>query len=600
MPAGEILLTEGCELVIGRDEECDVRIDSRRISGRHAVLRPRDGRLVVEDLGSASGIRVNGEVMPRAELCPGDVLEIGGVLFELSDGSGEATPAAGVPSPEGLLEALTGLLAGEGQALADQLGGVLVQLLEGLGADRGAVLVEGDEGELSPLASRVRGGGPVDEATHVSRRLLSRALESREVLLLSEADTTALRDDFTSIPSEVRSILVTALPLPGGQGVLYLDGAIGRKRFAPRDASVLKAFAEAVGLAIRRDQDRRAAERRQAQFSGIQRIQLESQDLVADSACMRRVLEDVRKAAGVDVTVLLTGETGTGKELVAQVLHRSSPRAAGPFVAVNCAALPSELLESELFGHEKGAFSGATTMRQGRFELAEGGTLFLDEIGDLPASAQAKLLRALQERTITRVGGSEELPVDFRLISATHADLDRATAEGRFREDLLFRVAVMRIQLPPLYARGDDILEIARHYLRRFARTHGRSIAGISAPAEKLLLAHRWPGNIRELRNLIEQAVVREGGSELSAASLRSGLSLLPSDEELAGGRELEVGSLPTDLVEARRRFERAFLIHQLQAHNGNMTDTARAIGLARRNLYAKCEDLGIDYARYR
>ena len=238
-------------------------------------------------------------------------------------------------------------------------------------------------------------------------------------------------------------------------------------------------------------------------------------ELIGGSPALLAVFQTVGRVAGSDATVLVTGESGTGKELVARALHAASPRAAGPFVAVNCAAIPEDLLESELFGHERGAFTGAVARKVGRFERAGGGTLFLDEIGDMSLVLQAKILRAIQEREIERLGGEERIRLDVRLVAATHRDLPALIDAGDFREDLYYRLAVVRLHLPPLRERPGDVRALALHYAGRFAREHARPLSGVAEEALRRLEAHTWPGNVRELRNLMERSVLTARGTVL-------------------------------------------------------------------------------------
>ncbi|HEV2130790.1 MAG TPA: sigma-54 dependent transcriptional regulator [Longimicrobiaceae bacterium] len=310
----------------------------------------------------------------------------------------------------------------------------------------------------------------------------------------------------------------------------------------------------------------------------------EYRGLIGDSPAMREVYRIIRRAGPADVTVLITGESGTGKELVARALHAESQRARRPFVALNCSALPGELVESELFGHLRGAFTGADRDREGLFEAADGGTLFLDEIGDLALDAQAKLLRALEERQITRVGATRPTTVDVRVIAATHQPLDRLVAEGAFREDLLYRLRVITLELPPLRERRGDIPAIAAHFLSEFSVRHRRAHLGVTEAARRALLAHDWPGNVRELRNALERAVVLAEGdaiepSDLPASIAGASAPLRPADAALA--------ELP--YVEARTRaaeaFDRSFLAAALERHGGNVSATARALGLHRQSL---------------
>jgi two-component system response regulator AtoC len=302
----------------------------------------------------------------------------------------------------------------------------------------------------------------------------------------------------------------------------------------------------------------------------------------------------VEQVAPADATVLLRGETGTGKELVARAIHRRSPRRERAFVAVNCTAIPRELMESEFFGHEKGSFTGAVARRIGRFEQADGSTLFLDEVGDLDLAIQAKLLRVLQEREITRVGGQSPLRVDVRIVAATNRDLEALVREGRFRDDLYYRLNVIPIRLPPLRERAGDLPELMQHFLGSFAQRYGRPSP---IPPPELLSAARayaWPGNVRELRNLCERAVLM--GWAAVAPILGGGAR--PD----AGASPLVDTSLP--LLEARQklveRFEREYLTRLLKEHRGRIGEVARAAGIAERNLYEKMKAYGLSRDDYR
>ena len=310
----------------------------------------------------------------------------------------------------------------------------------------------------------------------------------------------------------------------------------------------------------------------------------ERNQLVGDSEAMRQVFKQIGRAATSDATVLILGETGTGKELVARALHRNGSRAGRPFVAVNCAAIPAELIESELFGHVKGAFSGATQHRMGRFQEADGGTLFLDEIGDMALPTQAKILRVLQERELTPVGGSQSLRVDVRVIAATHRDLPQEIREGRFREDLWYRLQVVPIMVPPLRERPGDILAIAEHFLRQHG---GDSPRRISAAAARRLLQHAWPGNVRELRNTMERAAVMSHGSCIEAEHLA-----LPTLSATSPAQGMQI-DWDGPLAAAVAQVERLMLERALAAANGNRAEAARRLGISRQQLYRKLEEAG-------
>jgi two-component system response regulator HydG len=306
-------------------------------------------------------------------------------------------------------------------------------------------------------------------------------------------------------------------------------------------------------------------------------------DLIGTSAPMQRVYDLVERVARTEATVLISGESGTGKELVAKAMHRGSSRSDGPFIAVNCAAMPESLLESELFGHVKGAFTDARQTRQGLFLAANGGTLFLDEIGEMPLGMQAKLLRVLQERTVRPVGGDKETPFDTRIVTATNRDLETAVAERTFREDLFYRINVVRVEVPPLRARAGDVLLIAQHFVERFAGVHRATVKGISGPAAERLVSYPWPGNVRELQNSIERAVALTRYEMLAVEDLpekvrdhRSAPILVETDDP----RQL----LPMDEVERR------YILRALGTLGGNKTLAAQVLGLDRRTLYRKLE----------
>jgi DNA-binding NtrC family response regulator len=319
----------------------------------------------------------------------------------------------------------------------------------------------------------------------------------------------------------------------------------------------------------------------------------EFRGLIGDAPAMREVYRLIRRAGPADVTVLVLGESGTGKELVARALHGESARARGPFVALNCSALPAELVERELFGNLRGAFTGADRDREGLFEAADGGTLFLDEIGDLPLAAQAKLLRALEERQVMRLGATRPTDIDARVIAATHRPLERLAAEGAFRPDLLYRLQVVTVELPPLRERRDDIAALTAHFLATFAERHRRPVRELHEDARRALLAHDWPGNVRELRNALERAVVLADADAITAADLP--VSVTGSAAPL---RPAEAALAEIPFHEARARaldaFDRSFLAATLQRHGGNVSQSARALGLHRQSLQKLLRRLGI------
>jgi len=318
-------------------------------------------------------------------------------------------------------------------------------------------------------------------------------------------------------------------------------------------------------------------------------------EIIGSSKPMRNVFDRIAKVAQTDVVVLIEGESGTGKELVANEIHRRSHRAGRPFVVMNCAALPENLIESELFGHEKGAFTGATAQRKGKFEMADSGTLFLDEIGDMSFNTQAKVLRVLQEQNFERLGAEKTIRVDVRIISATNKDLAAATKEGLFREDLYYRLKVVSMQMPPLRERKSDIIVLANHFLETFSSQHKKTIEVIVPEAARVIHEYPWPGNVRELRNAIESAVVLAGGNTLEKEDLPPEIQGRAPDT--GAGAFVVEDNLPfrewkKQMVEAA---EREFFIRRLSENDHNISQTARALDMHRQSLQQKLRELGIN-----
>ncbi|MFO0911742.1 MAG: sigma-54 dependent transcriptional regulator [Pirellulales bacterium] len=311
-------------------------------------------------------------------------------------------------------------------------------------------------------------------------------------------------------------------------------------------------------------------------------------ELLGDSPAMQRVYAQLSQLAPTDMSVLVTGESGTGKELVARSIHRRSRRSAGPFVAVNCGAIPETLIESELFGHAKGAFTDARQERQGLFVRAEGGTLFLDEIGELPLAMQVKLLRALEERAVRPVGSDREIRIDVRVVSATNRDLEEAIRQQQFREDLYYRVNVAQIELPPLRARGTDVLLIAQHLLNSFAESMQKQITGLHESAAERLLAYPWPGNVRELRNVMERAAALTTHQLIMREDLPEKIQQHSARQMVLHGDDA-ASLVPLDEVERR------YILHVLDVAQGNRTQAAQVLGLDRKTLYRKLKQYGVE-----
>ncbi|HTJ46093.1 MAG TPA: sigma-54 dependent transcriptional regulator [Kofleriaceae bacterium] len=403
-------------------------------------------------------------------------------------------------------------------------------------------------------------------------------------------------------PRALRETIARLIPTPGARRALVLAPA----ELAPRIATALKAGG--IEVAVAEDQrdpggevavwptevgpdtiDRVRNAIRAEDAVRRQRGPVGLASLIGQSTAMRRVFDTLEQVAGTDATVLVRGETGTGKELVARVLHSLSTRRDRPFVAVNCAALPESLIESELFGHERGAFTGAQHRKLGRFERADGGTLFIDEVADMPEGVQVKLLRVLQERALERVGGTELLRVDIRLVAATHIDLEAAIRAGKFREDLFYRLDVVPITLPSLRERREDIALLVEHLLAEYQRRLGKTGIRLAPDAMRRLERHDWPGNVRELSNVIERMV---------ALTASGGLAQLPEMRARAAHREKLSAMVPEPtgqtLGEAVDDFERAVIARALERSAGNRTAAARALGITRQGLALKLKKYGL------
>jgi len=426
-------------------------------------------------------------------------------------------------------------------------------------------------------------------------------LLAQEVVLVRDARAeldVSLPGDRMTLERGMRSLMM--VPLIFGEVVGGVLSFAKRQPdwFDEGDGEVATGIAAQVVVAIQHqrlaeEQDRRAAveertrqlERRVERLRGALTEQYRFDNIIGQAPVFREALDQAALVAPQETTVLLTGESGTGKELVARAIHCASRRAEGPFVAVNCAALPEALVESELFGHERGAFTGADKLKRGRFELAAGGTLFLDEIGELAPPVQAKLLRVLQERQYERVGGTATLKADVRLVTATNRDLEQVVGDGRFRVDLYYRLAVFRIHLPALREREDDILILADHFLRKLAERMGRSKAGLSEQARQLLLVHHWPGNIRELQNAIERALILADGELISGAHLG-----IAGHSPAAAGMLFRPAAVESfaPVMQPLAEVEKQSVMEALRRAKGNKSHAAAALGLSRGALYTR------------
>ena len=567
---------------VGRGAEVDVRLDDAKAPD-HALTLLWDGRSY--RAGSVGvPFLVDGKKRDAHVMRDGDVLRVADTWIALSLSDAPA-PEAGAEDPErealSTLRRLTEfsarlLQSGDVTALLEALLDEAIDLTRG---DRGfLVLAEGEKRSVR-VARNVNRENLALDLERLSDTVVERVLRTGEPLLVSDATADP---EFSASASVVNLKLSSVLCVPLMQrgkpiGVVYVGSDRVGSHFDQRGLDTLTIFAAQASLLV---QNALLLDELRADNRGL-RERLEQQrfgDLLGSCPGMQEVYRQIEKVAPTDLSVLVVGETGTGKELVARELHRRSPRANGPFVAINCGALPETLLESELFGHVKGAFTGAVATRPGRFQQASGGTLFLDEVGDMPPMLQVKLLRALQDRTVQKVGDHREEPVDIRVVAATHRTLEDEVKKSSFREDLYYRLATLTLRVPPLRERGEDIVVLARGFLRSFADTYRASARGFTPAALAAIRRYSWPGNVRELENRIKKAVVLCEGTVLRTEDLDFPPEELPP---------------PVPLQEAKEEFERRYVLEVLERNGGNRARTARALGVDPRTIFRLLERMG-------
>ena len=565
---------------IGSDPGCDLVVEDDGVSPRHAAVVLGEGAVPCLE---ARGLP---EVRP---LEPGTWLALGEVVLVFSP--------LGSPARErhegrllevalGLLERTEGIEPGDHPA---RLQSLLDALVAGFGASWGALC------EPGRTEVRLRSGRRAASTEERISRTALAALERAEgPVLLSEDEGDAALATAPSVPHQVRSVIAARLRLGDAvEGVVYLECLERRKRFSEDERAALGRICALAGarLAAARQAGELEAHNRSLRELHLRDVRrgFDPDRIVGGGPAMKSVRSQILQVATSGVTCLVLGESGTGKDLVARAVHATSARADGPFVAVNCATLSPELAESELFGHRKGAFTGAVRDRAGYLELAHGGVLFLDELADLPPATQPKLLRALEERSLRRLGEERLRPFDVQLVAATNMDLEQAVAEGRFRQDLYYRLAVFTLRLPPLRSRREDIPELLAGFLAAATRRHARPVEGFSEEALGVLREYRWPGNVRELANVVEQAVVRAEGTwirprDFTLADLsRAGEDPLPRTPEAC-----------EPLERVRDRFERAYIEAALEAHGERAAATYESLGMSRSTFYRTCKRLGI------
>jgi Nif-specific regulatory protein len=493
------------------------------------------------------------------------------------------------------LHAIARILAQPGD-LRDQLADALRQMSERLGMQRGMIaLTDRETGEawldvahgidIQGMDVSYRLGEGITGQVAQTGRPMACANLGLEAHFLDRTGARRLLNR-----SELSFLCVPIIYDARIVGVLSADKVAGQVEDLDRELALLSSVAELLAKAVHS----RALEeenRRLRQIIG--RTRTPSIDIIGHSGAMQALFGLITQVADSNATVLVHGETGTGKELVARAIHRNSPRLRGPLVQVNCAAIPDTLIESELFGHERGAFTGAVQQRRGRFEEAHGGTIFLDEVGELSASAQAKLLRVLQEKQFQPLGSTRVVKVDVRIIAATNRNLEQDIATGRFRADLFYRLNVFPLHLPPLRDRGSDILLLAEHFMQKYGAEMGKSARKLSPAVRDALLAYGWPGNVRELENCLERAVLLTGGDTIETAHLPPALQAKARIPDRGDAGQGKWGSV-------RESQERALILGALKETGGNQTRAAKILGTTKRIIQYRIQKLGIDARQFR
>ena len=598
-------LAQGTRWRIGRGEACEIRVPDKRVSAEHAELLVAGDRLVVRRTLGQKPLEIDGKAVESAALASGSSFRIGHSQFTLvatRDGmdlidartilagswsevisTDEASPERAAPErrilptepaataqapPLRLLAQLLALLtrAGDKTSLAHA---VLELACQRLTATRALLARVEDAQRLEVVAAR---GLPLDADVKllISTTVLKQIVDERQAVLIGNTakSGTGLGRQKSIVRNHICAVACTPVFNTRGQlaGLLYVDNQDRPSEFSTQDGELLIWVGQVYNLL---DENLEMRRRLEAEVSALKRSASSGAQMVAESPGMVLLLERARKAAASDAAVLIQGESGTGKECIARMLHQQSPRATRAFVARNCAAIPESLFESEMFGHKKGAFTGADHDRKGAFAEADGGTLFLDEIGDLNSSLQTKLLRAIQEKVIRPVGSDRDAPVNVRIVCASNKDLREGFKTRQFREDLFYRIATVTLTVPPLRQRREDIVALARHFIRQLSDATRHLTPG----AEERLLAYAWPGNVRELRSVVEQAVIFAAGNEV-----------LPDEIGLpvSGADRIDLSS--QSLAEAERRH----ILQVLQSVNDNKSEAAKVLGLARSTLILK------------
>jgi transcriptional regulator with GAF, ATPase, and Fis domain len=622
---GKVFSLAASELSIGRDPSNEISLLDSLVSRRHCIIRKEAEAFRLLDLESRNNTFVSGVPIRERVLVPGDQIRVGNSVLVFQGPGGEsstdasfqldATPAPGAATvilrkedalylqprrPESLpatartVRDLNVLLdfsrtLNSVRGLAALQEKVLEAVLEAVPADQAAILLteDGVDG-FSSIMGRDRRLG-ANQPIRASQTILNRVLKESLAVLSSDVQSDdSYRDAESLLERRVHSVLAVPLEVRGKVlGVMYLEASSPGSRFDSDLLQVATTLGNITALAI---ENARHLERLDGENRRLHEELNIHHSMVGESKAMREVYEFVSRVAGRDSTVLISGESGTGKELVARAVHVNSPRVDKPFVAINCAAITETLLESELFGHERGAFTGAVAQKKGKLEVAEGGTIFLDEIGELALPMQAKLLRVLQEREFERVGGTRPIQLDVRLIAATNRDLKEASRTGTFRSDLYYRLNVVSLQMPALRERREDIPLLAAFFAAQHGEKVKRRVAGISPEAQACLARYDWPGNVRELENAIERAVVLGSTEVILAEDLPD--SIL--EETAASGQPVNA------LAEGIREAKKLLIERAIEQANGNYTEAAKILGVHANHLFRLIRTLNLKPKRAR
>jgi len=567
---------------LGSDPTCDVTLAGDDVAADHIQIVREDDGYVAASLGRGRPMLINGKKERRAHLRDGDIIDIGDQILTFAQH--DAPASSGETPPEETRASVNAYkeIVGFSEKLlrSRDLGSLLTTLMDTVveltRADKGFLVLFEDGVPVVKVARNVQRENIEGAVTQLSDSILAKVVREQQPVIVSDA----LNDrEFKSSVSVMNLKLCSVMCVPltdRGElfGLIYLGSNRVVSLFEPSMLDAVTVFASHASLLIRNAMsldDLRAS-------NASLRTQLEEKrfgEIIGSSERMQDIYRKIRKVAPTDISVLITGETGTGKELIAREIHRRSDRGDKPFVVVNCGAIPENLLESELFGHVRGAFTGAIATRDGRFQAAHQGSLFLDEIGEMSVSLQVKLLRALQEKVVTKVGETRPETVDIRVIAATHKNLDQEIAANRFREDLYYRLNVVGIHLPPLHERGEDLMLIARYLIKRYVEEYNSKVKGFSPQCVMMMKKYSWPGNIRQLENRIKKAVI-----------MSERMQLAPEDLELSD-QDLEP-VMP--LNQAREDFQRRYINEVLARNNGNRTKTAHDLGVDPRTIFRHLE----------